>query len=182
MRKVWTLALALLLLVGLGSGVTAQQRKIVIYSALDSEVTTRVVNAFTQRTGIATEVLTLAAAGTLARINEPRKKLERREEIRAGHALRAVRHAEVAAVLPFEQAVDAAHFLLLAQAHAVLGDLRTALSVHARRIRPPVERTLVGVATFALQEELRVLAPTELADRTDVTCHAKTVSSVGLAF
>jgi len=66
MRKVWILGLALVLLVGLGSGVTAQQRKIVIYSALDSEVTTRVVNAFTQRTGIATEVLTLAAAGTLA--------------------------------------------------------------------------------------------------------------------
>ncbi len=65
-RALVGLVVAVLLLTALGSGVTAQQRKVVIYSALDSEVTTRVVAAFTQRTGIATEVLTLAAAGTLA--------------------------------------------------------------------------------------------------------------------
>ncbi len=66
MRRVWVVLLVLTLLAGIGPAVTAQARKIVIYSALDSEVTTRVVAAFTRKTGIPTEVLTLAAAGTLA--------------------------------------------------------------------------------------------------------------------
>lgn len=50
----------------LSAGVNAQSTRVVIYSALDSAVTTEVLKAFERRTGLRTEALTLAAAGTLS--------------------------------------------------------------------------------------------------------------------
>lgn len=49
-----------------GPGVNAQAGKVVIYSALDSTVTSEVLKAFERASGLKTEALTLAAAGTLA--------------------------------------------------------------------------------------------------------------------
>ncbi len=50
----------------ISTGVGAQSGKVVIYSALDSTVTTEVLKAFERQSGLKTEALTLAAAGTLA--------------------------------------------------------------------------------------------------------------------
>lgn len=44
----------------------AQPRRIVIYAAMDETVISRIVKAFTDRTGIPVEMLTVAAAGTVA--------------------------------------------------------------------------------------------------------------------
>ncbi len=57
------LAISLLLI---STGVTAQAGKVVIYSALDSTVTNEVLKVFERASGLKTEALTLAAAGTLA--------------------------------------------------------------------------------------------------------------------
>jgi len=56
----------LVAMLALSVGVSAQAGKVVIYSALDSTVTSEVLKAFERRTGLRTEALTLAAAGTLA--------------------------------------------------------------------------------------------------------------------
>lgn len=67
MRRV-TVAVACVLLATLvvGTGVSAQGGKVVIYSALDATVTNEVLKAFERASGLRTEALTLAAAGTLA--------------------------------------------------------------------------------------------------------------------
>ena len=49
-----------------GGGAGAQGGKVVVYSALDTPVTNAVLQAFEQTSGLRTEALTLAAAGTLA--------------------------------------------------------------------------------------------------------------------
>src|SRR5436309_14625907 len=48
-----------------GGGAGAQGGKVVVYSALDTPVTNAVLQAFEQTSGLRTEALTLAAAGTL---------------------------------------------------------------------------------------------------------------------
>lgn len=67
MRRV-TVAVTCMLLATLvvGTGVSAQGGTVVIYSALDASVTSEVLKAFEQFSGLKTEALTLAAAGTLA--------------------------------------------------------------------------------------------------------------------
>jgi len=50
----------------ISTGATAQANKVVIYSALDAPVTSEVLKAFERLSGLKTESLTLAAAGTLA--------------------------------------------------------------------------------------------------------------------
>jgi iron(III) transport system substrate-binding protein len=67
MRRVSIAVICLLLgtLVG-SSGVRAQGGKVVVYSALDAPVTNEVLKAFERASGLQTEALTLAAAGTLA--------------------------------------------------------------------------------------------------------------------
>ncbi len=67
MRRV-TVAVTCMLLATLvvGTGVSAQGGTVVIYSALDASVTSEVLKAFEQLSGLKTEALTLAAAGTLA--------------------------------------------------------------------------------------------------------------------
>jgi len=67
MRRWMIVASGLLVaMLALSVGVSAQAGKVVIYSALDSTVTSEVLKAFERRTGLRTEALTLAAAGTLA--------------------------------------------------------------------------------------------------------------------
>lgn len=67
MRKIATLASCLLLLtLAMGPGASAQAGKVVVYSALDAPVTTEVLKAFERASGLRTEALTLAAAGTLS--------------------------------------------------------------------------------------------------------------------
>src|SRR3989441_7666483 len=56
----------LLLTLAAGGGAGAQGGKVVVYSALDTPVTNAVLQAFEQTSGLRTEALTLAAAGTLA--------------------------------------------------------------------------------------------------------------------
>src|SRR5690606_31486171 len=60
--------------------------------------------------------------------------LDQAEHLLTGTTLEAARLAVVAGELTLEQAVDAAHLLLLAQAQAVLAELDPALAVLARRI------------------------------------------------
>src|SRR5437763_3675117 len=55
----------------------------------------------------------------------------------------------------FRSTVDASQLLLLTELHRVLGELRSGLAVLARRVVPSLDGALVGVAPFALQEELQ---------------------------
>src|SRR2546426_10241034 len=57
---------ALLLTLVAGGGASAQGGTVVVYSALDATVTSEVLKAFERASGLKTEALTLAAAGTLA--------------------------------------------------------------------------------------------------------------------
>ncbi len=67
MRKIAAVVCCVIVAVTLLSGaVGAQANKVVIYSALDATVTSEVLKAFERVTGLRTEALTLAAAGTLA--------------------------------------------------------------------------------------------------------------------
>src|ERR1019366_6833002 len=100
---------------------------------------------------------------------EPR--LEEAEHLLAGAALTA-RGAEVVLLeLALDDAVDAPHLLLLAQADRVLAQLDARLPVLPRRIGPAGVRALLGVAALTLQEELRALAAAKLANRTMITSH-----------
>src|SRR5437763_11667420 len=72
----------------------------------------------------------------------------------------------------FRSTVDASQLLLLTELHRVLGELRSGLAVLARRVVPSLDGALVGVAPFALQEELQTLTPAVPADRSRVSCHA----------
>src|SRR5437879_755652 len=60
------IACTLLVTLVAGGGAGAQGGKVVVYSALDTPVTNAVLQAFEQTSGLRTEALTLAAAGTLA--------------------------------------------------------------------------------------------------------------------
>jgi iron(III) transport system substrate-binding protein len=67
MRTAASLLICLMLAaLALVPGASAQVGKVVIYSALDTTVTTEVLKAFERLSGLKTEALTLAAAGTLA--------------------------------------------------------------------------------------------------------------------
>src|SRR5438128_8790776 len=60
------IACTVLVTLVVGGGAGAQGGKVVVYSALDTPVTNAVLQAFEQASGLRTEALTLAAAGTLA--------------------------------------------------------------------------------------------------------------------
>ncbi len=67
MRRIATLLMLILAAtLGVGPGAGAQGGKVVVYSALDATVTSEVLKAFERASGLRTEALTLAAAGTLA--------------------------------------------------------------------------------------------------------------------
>src|SRR5207237_5101339 len=89
--------------------------------------------------------------------------LEELEQVLASLPLRRRAARVVAAELRLEQSVEALHLLLLAQLHAVLGELGPALAVLAGRIRPALDGALVRVAAVALQVHLEVFAPADAA-------------------
>src|SRR5437660_2324455 len=97
--------------------------------------------------------------------------LEIRQEILAGLALRRAAPQVVAAELRLEQAVEPLHLLLLAQLHAVLGELGAALAVLAGRIRAALDGALVRVAAVALQIHLEVFAPADAASGLGIAGH-----------
>ncbi|MDQ7844422.1 MAG: extracellular solute-binding protein [Armatimonadota bacterium] len=68
MRRIWIATLVLVLLAGVLPGVgpvSAQQNRIVVYSALPDLETSLIHREFTRRTGIQVEALVVPAAGTL---------------------------------------------------------------------------------------------------------------------
>src|SRR3954453_7290912 len=98
-------------------------------------------------------------------------RLEHAQEVVAGDATLLVRLLVVRAELRLEQAVIAARLLLLAQLQQVLALLDPPTAVLARRIRPALDRALLGQAALALQEELDALPAALLALRGPVPCH-----------
>ena len=117
-------------------------------------------------------------AGLGARGREPEAEddvveadLERLEERLAGDAGAALGLAEVVAELSLEDAVDAAHLLLLAQLEAELAHLPPAHAVLAGRRGSPLERALLRVAARPLQEELGAFPAAEAADGFGVSGH-----------
>src|SRR5712664_3477685 len=98
--------------------------------------------------------------------------LEELEQVLAGLALGGAAAQVVAAELRLQQAVEALDLLLLAQLHAVLGELGAPLAVLARRVRTALDRALVRVAAVALQIHLQVLSPADPAGRLRVACHS----------
>src|SRR5688572_6896551 len=99
--------------------------------------------------------------------------LEQRHQVLAGVALEALGLVEVLHELAFLHAVDALELLLLAQVHAVVGDLGALLGVDAGRIVAPLLGALVGEAALPLEEELHALPAAELALVGDVTGHMR---------
>lgn len=78
---------------------------------------------------------------------------EQREHVLAHDALHALGALVVAVELAFEQTVDTAHLLLLAELDAVLGILMTGEAVLSGRSGTSVERALLalGGATVAFE-------------------------------
>src|SRR5437764_28830 len=97
--------------------------------------------------------------------------LEELEQVLAGLALGGAAAQVVAAELRLEQAVEPLHLLLLAQLHAVFGELGAALAVLARRIRAALDGALVRVAAVALQVHLEIFTPADAARRFRVSSH-----------
>ncbi len=98
--------------------------------------------------------------------------LEQLQQRLAGDAARPLRLLEVAPELVLEHAVDALDLLLLAQLHAVAGQLRLArLAVLPGREVALLDRALLRVAALALEEQLHPLAAAQAADRSDVSSH-----------
>src|SRR5712692_3873310 len=97
--------------------------------------------------------------------------LEELEQVLAGLPLGGRAARVVAAELRLEQAVEALDLLLLAQLHAVLGELGAALAVLARRVGAALDGALVRVAAVALQVHLQVFAPADAAGAFRIASH-----------
>src|ERR1041384_7925042 len=110
--------------------------------------------------------------GAIGDVVEP--PFEQLQQRLAGDAARPLRLLEVAAELILEHAVDALDLLLLAQLHAVAGQLLLArLPVLPRREVALLDRALLGVAALALEEQLHPLAAAQAADRSNVSSQNK---------
>ena len=98
--------------------------------------------------------------------------LEQREQVLTGHAVHVLRHLEIVAELPLEDAVVTLRELLGAQLLAVLGHLLVArLTVLTRRIGAAIEGALAGIAALALEEKFLPFTAAKLAHRTSISCH-----------
>src|SRR5467141_2879774 len=98
--------------------------------------------------------------------------LEELEQVLAGLALGRAAPQVVAAELRLQEAVEALHLLLLAELHAVLGELGAPLAVLARRVGTALDGALVRVAAVALQVHLQIFSPADPAGRLRVACHS----------
>ena len=96
---------------------------------------------------------------------------EERHQHFAGVLRRARGEREVAAELALEEAVEPLELLLLAEADAVLAQLRLAVAVHTRRDIAPLDRALWAFAARAFEEQLHAFTPAQLADRIDSSGH-----------
>src|SRR5437764_4822543 len=99
--------------------------------------------------------------------------LEELEQVLAGLALGGAAAQVVAAELRLEQAVEPLHLLLLAELHAVLGELGAALAVLARRVRAALDGALVRVAAVALEVHLQIFAPADAAGASCISSHLR---------
>src|SRR5713101_940154 len=97
--------------------------------------------------------------------------LEVLEQVLAGLALGRAAAKVVAAELALEQPVEALDLLLLAQLHAVFGELGAPLAVLARRVRTALDGALVRVAAVALQIHLQIFAPADAAGGLGIAGH-----------
>src|SRR6266540_28514 len=109
-----------------------------------------------------------AEAGAVDDVVEAR--LQELEQHLAGDALAPRGFLVVAVELLLEHPVDAPRLLLLAELEQVLGFLGAATPVLAGRVGASLDRTLGALALGALEEELGLLPPAELAVRTCVAC------------
>ena len=98
--------------------------------------------------------------------------LEQLQQRLAGDAALTVGRLEVAAELVLEHPVDALDLLLLAQLHAVAGQLLLPrLAVLPGSEVALLDRALLGVAPLALEEQLHALTAAQAAHGTTVTSH-----------
>src|SRR5437773_10460500 len=101
--------------------------------------------------------------------------LEQLQQRHAGDAARSLGRLEVAAELIFQHAVNPLHLLFLAQLQAIAGELRfPCLAVLSGRKIALLDRALLRVAAFPLEEQLHRLAAAQTADRSDITSHQTT--------
>ena len=107
-------------------------------------------------------------------------QLEELEQARAGDPLGAGGFLVVAAELLFQDAVDAARLLLLAELDQVLALLDATPAMLAGRVGAALDGALGPHAAGPLQEELHAFPAAEPADRPGVACHFKLRPSVGL--
>ncbi len=99
--------------------------------------------------------------------------LEQLEQRHAGNPARALGRLEVPAELILEHAVDALHFLLLAQLQAVTRQLRLpGLAVLSWREVALLNRALLRIAALPLEEQLHRLAAAQPANRSDISRHS----------
>src|SRR6185503_8916512 len=97
--------------------------------------------------------------------------LDDAEHLFTGTTRHGRRFAVVTGELQLEQAVDAAHLLLLAQAETVLAELDAGLAVLAGRVRATAHAALLREAASTLQVELAAFATAELAHGTEIARH-----------
>ena len=109
-------------------------------------------------------------------------RLERAQQVLAGHAGAVLGGDEVVAELALEHAVGLADLLLLAQLQPVLADLAAADAVLAGRRRAALEGALLGIAARALQEELGAFPPADAADGFGVAGHGPRAPRRGAAW
>ncbi len=96
--------------------------------------------------------------------------LEQLQQVLAGSALAAGSFLVVTAELTLQHTVDTAHFLLLAQLGAVVGQAATTLAVHTWRsfnVALGFER-----ARTTLQEEISAFTTRQFALGTNITSHS----------
>src|SRR5262249_39972316 len=105
---------------------------------------------------------------------EPR--LEQAQHLFARAPLPAGRVEVVLLELTLDDAVDAPHLLLLAEADRVLAELHAGVTVLPGGVGPARVRALLGVAALALEVELHPLAAAQLANGTVISSHSSLLS------
>ena len=108
--------------------------------------------------------------------------LENAQEVFARDAGLLDSHFIVFLKLALEQAVKASGLLLLSELHAVFRQLAPALAVLAGRVVPARHRAFFGKAAVALQEELLLFAPAQLANGVRISSHSSCTSVIILFF